>query len=189
MNEKKQIIAITSDPYDNIYGYSIVFMKLFCSIAKNENVYIKIISTKGRSSGLILRSFPEYIKFYEIINIKRRGIVLNGILFLFKSFIFLFKNRKSYKNCKLVANSELPELFLVIIAKHILGYKNIYCFVHDIFPPEFRKFGNLYLVIRKLFFRNIKNIIVLKNLHKSIIEKEVKNVKCNVIPNPIFIYK
>jgi len=48
MAEKKKIIALTTDPYDNIYGYALIFMKLFDYIQNNnKNISIILISNDG----------------------------------------------------------------------------------------------------------------------------------------------
>ena len=63
MAEKKKIIALTTDPYDNIYGYALIFMKLFDYI-QNNNKNITLIANSEITE--LISVFILTIKFKKV---------------------------------------------------------------------------------------------------------------------------
>ena len=87
MDEKRKIIALTTDPYDAIYGYSLVFVKLFDFLQKNnKDVNIILISNDGVCSKLVNNEHFQKIKLNPQKN------------FLFKTTLLVYFFIKKVKN-------------------------------------------------------------------------------------------
>jgi hypothetical protein len=178
MIKNRKIIALTTDPYDNIYGYAFVCIKLFDFIQKNnKDIETILISNDGVCSSLV--GNKNFIK----IKLNPKSHLLSKAALLVYSFIKEIWLCDA--NTTLVANGELPELLSICLLR--VKFKNTYCFVHDDYEPKFRKYGYLYNVIRRFLLARIKNIIVINSSYAIDIKKHIKNANCYIVPDPILI--
>ena len=123
MTKGRKIIALTTDPYNNIHGYTLVFMKLFDFIQKNNlDLDIVLISDDGVCSKIINNK-----KFIKLKLNPKSNIFLKG---LFLAYSFIKKVWVCDKDTVLVVNSEIPELLSAFILK--IKFKKIYCIVQDL---------------------------------------------------------
>lgn len=124
MNNFK-IRAYTSDPYDGLYGYALIFIKLFKFINTNFEADTRVILNTGRSCEAV----GEDKSCFCTIHINpRASYVKKGL----KMFIFFAKNYylDKGKNTITIVNCELPELLVGAIASFF--DKNVYCFIQDL---------------------------------------------------------
>ena len=171
------IFAITTDPYQNIFGYSLVFMQLFDYIAKTYKDHrVVLVSNDGRASETVGNE-----AFIKVKTSPGSPMIIKSVIL---GWSFIRHGISMPPGSVVVANSELIELMCASLLK--FKYKRVYCFLHD-YGSTFRTTPNIYALVRSLFIRRIGNVIVLNDMHGRAILKDIPGVKCFVIPNPVFV--
>jgi hypothetical protein len=151
MVKKKKIIAITTDSYNDIKGFTLVFMKLFDFIQKNNhNLDIVLISNNGICSKIIENKQFKKIK----LNPKSTLLVKTFLL----SFCFIKNILFCDKDTVIVANGEIPELLTLVILKKF-KFKNAYCVIQDLRIRNDSFKLRLINKLRLFLIYKIKNII------------------------------
>lgn len=153
MHNEHPIIGISTDPYGEIYGYSLVFIKLFSHL-----------SSVGVNPTYLLCNDGESYKNFNgrglfTVKLNREVSMISKLLKL--TYFFVRTTWKKFpKESIVIVNCEIPEL----IAGSILRYKfkNTYCYLQDtrvrsnsigqILVSLFRKL--LILQIGKILFAN-----------------------------------
>lgn len=116
------IVGITTDPYGEIYGYSLVFIRLF-----------DYLSSKNRNLSYLLCNDGESSRRFTGENIIKITLRNKRNLFtkLFTLTVFFIQTtwKKFPKNSVIIVNSEIPELLAGAILK--FKFKNTYCYLQD----------------------------------------------------------
>jgi len=174
MAEKKKIIALTTDPYDNIYGYALIFMKLFDYIQNNnKNISIILISNDGVCS--------KKINNHKFVKIKLNSELPLVIKTLLSICQFVRKVWSYNKNITLIANSEITELISVFILT--IKFKKVYCLIQDLqLRDQLLKTKIIYQLRLFLIYR-IKNVIFSNNYTMGQLNNSINKF---YIGNPIF---
>lgn len=171
---RTKIVGLTTDPYNNIYGYSLVFFRLFDYLQRNyKNLDVELLSNSGVSSTIVKN--PNF----KLIKIEKNKNILLKTIFLVVSFIriVLFYD----KNTIIVANCELPELIAGIILK--IKFKKVYGIIHDDRIRNDSIYTVLVCKIRIFLIYRIKNVIF---INKYTMTRFNNSVKKYYIGNPIF---
>ncbi len=171
---KTTIIGLSTDPYNNIYGYSLVFFRLFDFVErKNKNIDSILISNNGVSSTIVKNHNFKLIKINQKMNVAFKT------LFLIYQFVNLAT--KYDNNAIIIANCELPELIAAWILK--FKYKKVYGVIQD---DRIRK-GSIYTTIvckmRILLLYAIKDVIFTNHYTMTRFNNGVNKY---YIGNPIF---
>lgn len=174
MKKDRKIVAMTTDPYDNIYGYALVFVRLFTFIKKRyQNLDVSLISNDGACSRMV--DSNESIK----IRLNPKSSLFLKTILLVCSFIK--KGWACDKDTILVVNSEIPELFSALILK--MKFKSVYCIIHDIQLRD-RSFKTRLIHKFRLFFvRRIGKVIF---VNKHTMCQFDDSISKYYIGNPIF---
>lgn len=172
----KRIIALTTDPYDNIYGYALVFIKLFNFIQKNQKkIEIILISNNGVCSRIINNK-----NFKQIQIKKKQNLFLKNVFFLTFQFIkktLIYEN----KNSIIITNGEIPELIAAYILK--IKFKKVYCIIQDLrIRNDSFKFKMIHRT-RLFLLRKIKNCIF---TNKYTMNEADNSLNKFYIGNPVF---
>ena len=120
--KKHKIIGLTTDPYDKIYGYSLVFFRLMDFLQRNyKELDVTLIANQGTSSTIVKNPC------FKLISIKKDGnIIIKTFVLIFNFIKFVFY---SDKDTVIIANSELPELIAALLLK--IKFKNVYGIIQD----------------------------------------------------------
>lgn len=168
---KKNIVALTTDPYENIYGYSLVFLKLVDFIRKNQTNYnVVLISNDGISSSKI--------ECTKVVLNRREGLFIKTIKL---SMEFLKLTYNYPKDTIFLANCEIPELFVAMILR--IKYKKVYCIIQDARIRENNLYGRFACFTRFYLARRIKHVIF---TNKYTYNTFSGNLNRYYIGNPIF---
>lgn len=123
MSENNKIIGLTTDPYNNIYGYTLIFMRLFDFIQRNnKNLDVILMSNDGISSQKVNNKQFVKIKLNPKLNLLIKTLLL--------VYFFVKKTWVYDEDTILIANAEIPELFAAFILK--IKFKKIYCIIQDL---------------------------------------------------------
>ncbi len=172
--KKTKIAAITTDPYQNLQGFSLVFMRLFDFLQKkNERLDITLISNDGVCSEIINNS--SFIK-----------IRLDpGANLLFKTFSLVkaFTNRlKHYESDTiLIANAEIPELLAIFLVKN--RFYKVFCIIQDLRLRDTSLQTKLVHLLRLFLVYRIKNVIFTNRYTMNQLNGSINKF---YIGNPIF---
>lgn len=148
--QKKTLVALTSDPYHNIYGYAFVFMRLFDYIQKNSlELNVVLFSNNGISSGIVKNKNFKQIKLNQD----------SSLLFKFSTLLFGFiKNVWGYDNQTIIiANAEIPELLATCFLK--TKFKHTYCLIQDLCLRDASFLSRTVYSFRLFLIRWIGNVI------------------------------
>lgn len=174
MAKGRKIIALTTDPYDNIYGYTLVFIKLFDFMQKdNQDLKVILMSNDGVCSKIVKNK-----KFIKIkLNPKSRLLSITFSLV----YSFIKKVWSGDKNTILVANNEIPELLSALILK--IKFKKVYCVIQDLRLRDESSKTKLIHKLRLFLIYRIKNVIF---TNKYTMGKLNNSINKFYIGNPIF---
>ncbi|SRR5258706_6710696 len=176
MNKTKKIriIALTTDPYDNIYGYALVFIRLFDYIKKNnDKVEVILFSNGGLSSKLVNN------KSFRILNINHKHNILLKTLML--TFRFTASILPYPSDTIIITNNEIPELLAGVILK--LKFKKVYSIFQDDRIRNASFFTKLICKTRIFLLYRIKNIFFVNHYTMNNFNDSIKKM---YIGNPIF---
>lgn len=128
MIKKKQIIALTTDPYGNIQGYALVFIRLFDFIQKkNPDLGVVLISNDGVCSDKVGNTGFVRISLDPSSSLGLKALKLTRAFIGKAKF---YGNHDSDMESIIVANSEIPELLAALFLKS--KFEKVYCMVHDL---------------------------------------------------------
>src|SRR5258708_3078415 len=146
--DKKLIIGFTTDPYQNIYGYSLVFFRLFDLLdRKYPKTYIILVANNGTCSSIVNNKKFNIFKLNKNLNPVFKTILL---VMNFVAKIIKYDNKVI-----LVSNGEIPEL----ITPSLLGLK---------FKQTYSLFQYLLIKFKSIFFvkglndKKLKKMIMAK---------------------------
>lgn len=123
MTSKRKIVAMTTDPYRNIYGYALVFIRLFDYVQRNnKNLDVILMSNDGISSQKVNNKKFVKIKLNPKFNLFIKTL----------SLVYFFVNKTWVydEDTILIANAEIPELLATLILK--IKFKKTYCIIQDL---------------------------------------------------------
>lgn len=170
----RKIVAITTDPYDNIYGYSLVFIRLFEYIQrKRKNLNVYLISNDGASSTFVGNNNFIKIKLNPNLNILFKTIIL---VCQFVRYTLSFDN-----NSIIISNSEIPELIVAFFGK--IKFKKVYCIVQDLEVRGNSLKARIAHFLRIFLIKKIGNVIFTNNYT---VEQIKGNMNKYYIGNPVF---
>jgi hypothetical protein len=121
-NNKRRILAITSDPVDTIRGYSLAFQKLVNHI--NFAEITLLVNEGGKSSSQIDKKFSDYI----YVNISGNRHFIKGTSFVISGL----KKIPNKKYDAIFSNGELPDMIIALIYSKTHRLKAT-VFVHDLY--------------------------------------------------------
>lgn len=174
MTEKRKIIALTSDPYDNMYGYTLVFIKLFDYIQKNNrDLDVGLICNDGVCSKMINNSKFIKIKLNPKLHLLSKTLLL---VYLFIKKVLFYD-----KNAILVVNAEIPELMSAFILK--IKFRKIYCIIQDLRLRDQSLETKFIHKLRLLLIYRIKNVIFSNRYTMNRLKGSINKF---YIGNPIF---
>ncbi len=173
--DKKLIIGFTTDPYQNIYGYSLVFFRLFDLLdRKYPKTDIIFLANNGTCSSIVNNKKFNIFKLNKNLNPVFKTILL---VMNFVAKIIKYDNKVI-----LVSNGEIPEL----ITASLLGlkFKQTYCIIQDLRIRENSMYHRFIGLLRVFLLRNfIKNIIF---TNKFTMNQYRYKVNKYYIGNPVF---
>jgi hypothetical protein len=172
--KKTRIIALTTDPYDNIYGYSLVFIRLFDYIEKNYNNLEIIFFTNGGSSSKLVNNTS-----FKILNVNSKYNVFFKTLLLTYKFITSILSYPS--DTIIITNCEIPELLAGVIL--MLKFKNVYAIFQDDRVRNASFFTKLICKIRIFLLYRIKNVFFVNHYTMNNFNASIRKM---YIGNPIF---
>lgn len=151
MKETKHIIALTSDPYDGMYGYALVFFRIFDYIQKNrKDVVISLFSNDGVSS-----KFIDNKAFSQLTIDKNKSILIKTIKVV---RYFIKMAVKCPKTTVIVVNAEIPEMIAGALLRKIWR-KKVFCIMPDLRKRNNSLLCNILDIMRRLLMRMIKHAI------------------------------
>lgn len=174
MAKRKKIVALTTDSFKNIYGYTLVFTKLFDYIQKNNrNLDVTLVSNDGICARMVNNN--------NFIKVKLNN--KSGQLYKTISLVFAFiKNTRHYdKNAVLVSNAEIPELLSTFLLKRRFG--KVYCLIHDFYVRDKSLKIKLINRFRLFLIHRIKNVIF---INKHTMNQLDNSINKFYIGNPVF---
>lgn len=172
--KKTKIVAITTDPYYSLQGFSLVFIRLFDFLQKkNTNLDINLISNDGICSKLV-----DNNKFLKI-KLNPKSNLLFKTFLLTHSFVKIIKCYE--QDTTLIANSEIPELLSAFILK--IKFKKVYCIIQDLRLRDQSFKIKLIHKLRLFLIRRIKNVIFTNRYTMSQLNGPINKF---YIGNPIF---
>ena len=173
-NKSTTIIALTTDPYNNIYGYSLVFLRLFDFMQKNyPNLQIHLITNNGLSSSLVSNKTFQSIKLNPNTNILVKTIALT---YYFVRLAWLYP-----PNTIIITNAELPEIFAGLLLK--FKFKKVYSVFQDDRVRNKSWSTKFICKLRVFLLYKIKNIIFTNHYTMNRFNNSINKV---YIGNPIF---
>lgn len=176
IKSSNQIIAITTDPYNNIYGYSLIFFRLFDYLQKNSNeVEIKLFSNNGVSSQMVKNK-----NFQTIVLNPRANLVFKT---LYLTFAFIFKVFRYPKSTVIISNGELPEVMASLVLR--IKFPMVYCIFQDDRVRDASLFARGVCRLRLFLLHRHKNIIFTNTFTMN---RFVGNVNKYYIGNPVFLF-
>jgi len=176
MKDEKQkiVIALTSDPYHNIYGYALVFIRLFDYVQKNKpDLSVVLFSNDGTSSKVVNNAHFKQIRLNPSSKLLRKFIEL--------SVGFIRNVWKYDKHSIVIANAEIPELLAACVLK--MKFKRTYCLIQDLCLRDTSPASRMIHSLRMFLIRCIGNVIF-TNRH-TMNQFSMKGNKF-YIGNPIF---
>lgn len=174
MTKNKKIVALTTDPYDNLYGYTLVFMRLFDFIQRNnQNLDIVLISNDGVSSKKVNNN--RFIKIR--LNPKLNPFIKTLLLVYF----FVKKTWVYDEDTILIVNAEIPELLAAFILK--IKFKRVYCIVQDLRLRDQSLKIKIIHKLRLVLIYRINNVIFSNQYTMRLLKGSIHKF---YIGNPIF---
>lgn len=171
---KKKIVGLTTDPYNNIYGYSLVFFRLMDFIQTTyKNIDVELLSNNGVSSSIVKN------RNFKIFKVDPDTNILLKFILLIINFIKL--TYKYDKDTIIIANCEIPELIAARILK--IKFKNVYGIIQDARVRDNKLFTKLVCKARIALLYSINNIIF---TNRYTMNEFTKPAKKYYIGNPIF---
>ena len=172
--KKRKIIAITTDPYYHLQGYSLVFIKLFDFLQKNnQDLDVILISNDGICSKIV-----DNKKFLKI-KLNPKSNLLFKTFSLTYSFIEMIKHYR--QDTILIANAEIPELLSVFLLK--IKFNRVYCVVQDLRLRDHSLKTKLIHRLRLFLIYKIKNVIFTNRYSMNQMHDSINKL---YIGNPIF---
>lgn len=174
INKNRKIIGLTTDPYDNIYGYALVFIRLFDYLQKSHPEFeTYLYLNKGLSSSLVKNKNFIFVELNSNQNLVSKTLSL--------AYKFIQLTFKYERNTIIIANCEIPELLAAWILK--IKFKNVYCVFQD------DRVRNNSFYTRFVCWLRVKLVYRIKNVYftnKFTINNFSDKVNKFYIGNPIF---
>jgi len=172
----KKIIALTTDPYGNIHGYSLVFIRLFNFIQKNNpDLTVTLISNDGVCSKIV--NNKKFLK----IKLNPKSNLLFKTIFL--AFLFIKNVWHCDKGSVLISNTEIPELLAAFFLKIKFKHGNIYCIVHDNHVRDKLLKTKMINKLRNFLIKRVNNAIFVNRYTMKQLDSSINKF---YIGNPIF---
>ena len=156
LTKNREILAVTSDPYDCIWGYALIFQKMFNNI--NFAKMTILLNEGGKSNNLIVNKKCEFV----YLKLRKKNYFLRGFEFVIKGLRYTSKKRYDY----IISNCELAEILLTLTYSKIFRIKSG-IFIHDLYTRTKEKKEKILNYIRNYLIKYFDVVLVNNEVIKS----------------------
>jgi hypothetical protein len=172
-NNVPVIIGLTTDPYDSIYGYALVFFRFFNFLQKDFVGNVLLFSNDGLCSTLVNNSNFSLIKLP-----RRSNLFVKAFL---ESLYFYLKCRKQPTNSIFIVNCEIPELCVGVVLK--MQRRKVFCILPDDRVRNSTFFVKVVCQVRLLLVSMIRNVLF---TNRYTFNRFKGNLNAFYLGNPVF---